>query len=100
MRLFRCVLYTTITDSRKGLWCHLQETSYVNHRSTKDNLRFLAQEAFITLRGILESLTVGMLLRTDSNMLQDLAIKHVYLLIANKQVVEVIIRNGIQLGIL
>ena len=70
------------------------------HRSPKDDFWLLFKQAFVSLRSILETLAVGMFLTADGHMLQYLAIKHFYLLVAHHQFMKFIIRNGIECCVL
>ena len=72
----------------------------MHHRSSKDNLGFLSQQTVVTFRCILEALAVGMFLTADSDVLQYLAVEHLYLLVALHQIVKVVVWNGEELGVL
>jgi hypothetical protein len=72
----------------------------VYHGGTENNLGFLTQKSFVPFCGILEPLAVSVFLGTDGYVLQYLTVEHVYLLVAYQEVVEVIIGDGIDLGVL
>ena len=82
----RALLGRGISDAAQSLGGHLQETGYVYHGGSQHYLGFLSEQSLITLRSILESLAVSMLLATDGHVLQYLAVEHLHLLVAHHQI--------------
>ena len=94
------LLAAGIADAAERLGSHLQEAGDMHHGSTEHYLGLLPEKAFVALGSILEALAVGVFLAADSHMLKYLTVEHLHFLVANHEVVKVIIGDGIEAAVL